>query len=65
MEFDIPLYETSNKDFGMLKSRKRHSGESKSQIRKCDNLITQLPTVSTESSFVSNPPNQIGDGYIY
>lgn len=65
VESDIPLYDTSNKDFGKAKSRKRHSGESESHIRIRDNLITQRPPVSTDLSFISSPPNHVGDGYIY
>ena len=65
VESDIPLYDASSKELGKVKSKKRHSGESENRIRKRDTLITQPPPVSTDLSFVSNPPNHIGDGYVY
>lgn len=66
VEPDIPLYDTSNRDFRQVKTKnKKRSGESESDIRKRDTLITQPPPVSTDLSFVSNPPNHIGDGYVY
>lgn len=65
VEPDIPLYDTSNKDFRMLKTPKSRPEESESHIRKRDTLITQSPPVSTDLSFVSNPPNHVGDGYVY
>lgn len=65
VEPDIPLYDTSSKDFRKLKTKKFRSGGSESPIRKRDTLITQPPPVSTDLSFVSNPPNHIGDGYVY
>lgn len=65
VESDIPLYDTSNKGFGKVKSKERHSGESENSVRKRDALTTQPPPVSADLSFVSNPPNHVGDGYVY
>lgn len=65
VESDSPLHDTSNKDFGKVKSKERHSEESESRITKRDTLITQPPPVSTDLSFISNPPNHVGDGYVY
>lgn len=69
VEPDIPLYDTSNKGLRKLKTPKSRPEsrpeESESHIRKRDTLITQSPPVSTDLSFVSNPPNHVGDGYVY
>ena len=65
VEPDIPLYDTSNKDFSKLKAPKNRPGESESDIRKRDTLIIQQPPVSTDLSFVSDPPNHVGDAYVY
>lgn len=65
VEPDIPLYDTSNKDVRKLKTPKNRPGESESHIRKRDTLVTQPPPVATDLSFVSNPPNHVGDGYVY
>lgn len=67
VEPDIPLSDTSNKDFRKLKTPKNRPGESgsESHIRKRDTLIIQPPPVSTDLSFVSDPPNHVGDAYVY
>lgn len=65
VEPDIPLYGTSSKNFGRMKSNKKHSGGGDGNIRIRDTLITQPPPVSADLSFVSNPPGHIGDGYVY
>lgn len=65
VEPDIPLYGTTNPSFRKVRPKKKRSVESESHIRIRDTLITQPPPVSTDLSFVSNPPNHIGDSYVY
>ena len=65
VEPDVPLYDTSNKDLREVRAKKKRSGESESHTSKRDTLIVQRPPVSKDLSFVSDPPNHIGDGYAY